>query len=88
MRICLTDYKMYRPFKVTEVLPENDFKLQLPPGMHYYNSFNVSLLRKDPNDLLLGQRNPEPPPTRIGEYDEWLVEHIIASRRYRRRLEH
>lgn len=45
MRICLTDYKMYRPFKVTEVLPENDFKLQLPPGMHYYNSFNVSLLR-------------------------------------------
>lgn len=43
---------------------------------------NVELLWKDLNNPLPGQHNPELPPIRINNYDEWLMEHIFASRWY------
>lgn len=78
---------MYGPFKVTGK-HSSSCVLQLPPDIDVHPTFHINLLRKNPNNPLPGQRNPEPPPVKIGKHDEWLVEHIVGSRRYRRRLEY
>lgn len=52
--------------------------------MDVHPTFHVNLLRNDLDNPLPGQKNPEPPPVKVGDHDKWLVEKIIASRVYRR----
>ena len=81
------DDKMYGPFIIT-AKRGSSCELQLPPGMHCWPVFHVSMLRKDPNNPLDGQRNPEPPPIIVDDNEEWEVEYVIGSRIYRRNLEY
>ena len=81
------DYCMYSPFKIIATY-DNTYELQLPPDFDAHLMFNVELLQKDPNNPLPGQHNPKPPPIRINNYDECVVEHTLASRQYHCCLEY
>ena len=60
---------MYEPFKVITT-HNNVYELQLPPDFDAHPTFNVELLRKDPNNPLPDQNNSEPPSIRVNDYDE------------------
>jgi len=48
--------------------------------MKVHNMFYAKLLRKDPNNPVLGQTIPPLEPVTIDEQDEWVVELIRASK--------
>ena len=78
------------PFPVERQVRTNAYRLTLPPSMkRLHPVFNVVKLTPAPADPILGRRRPPPPPPELinGE-EEYLVEEILDSRMFRRRLQY
>jgi len=66
-------------FPVTEITGEGTYRLKLPPHMKVHLVFNVTLLTKAEEDLILGRAPMEPAPIIIKGHQEYKVESIINS---------
>lgn len=82
------DYKRLGPFKVIEVVSPNAVRLELPESMRIHNVFHVSLLDLTSDDPYPGQRHEPPPPVEVDGEEEYLVDEVLDSRIFRRRLEY
>jgi hypothetical protein len=87
------DFKRIGPFKITEVLPNDNFRLELPTemkGMH--DVFHVNLLEKYYENTITGRETLPPPPVSVlvGEeiVDEYEVESIVDSRCHRNKMQY
>ncbi len=81
------DDKMLGPFEVTDPVGSS-YKLKLPETMRIHDVFHSGLLRPAANDPLPGQTNEPPGLIVINDEDEWEIDDILDSRRYRRRLQY
>ncbi len=78
------------PFPVERQVRTNAYRLTLPPSMkRLHLVFNVVKLTPAPADPILSRHRPPPPPPELidGE-EEYLVEEILDSRMFRRRLQY
>ncbi len=81
------DDKMLGPF--TNLGPVgSSYKLELPESMRVHDVFHPDLLRPAADDPLPGQKNEPPGPIVVKDEDEWEIDDILNSRRYRRRLQY
>ena len=80
------DYKFHGPYKITEVVGKQAYRLALPetaPAVHPV--FHVSLLEP------ATQANDEPPqaePLVVDDQEEWEVEEVLDSRMRRNKLQY
>lgn len=77
------DDKWFGPFKVSEKINDNAYRLALPPqfkGIHPV--FNVVKLREWTKDTIQGRKHPEvaPPPILVNDEPEWEVEEVVDSK--------
>ena len=79
--------KLFDSYKVVEKV-ETSYRLKLPISMKRTNSFHSSKLHRDPNDSLSGQHISSSNSVIIDEGDEWKLDDILASRRYRDSLQY
>ncbi len=64
----------------------SSYKLELSESMRVHDVFHPDLLRSAADDLLPGQKNELPGSIVVNDKDEWEIDDILNSRRYRRRL--
>lgn len=74
------DWKYLGPFHIKKVVSPHAYELELPASIRIHPVFNVSLLRPVAEDMIPGQRQPEPPPVEVEGLEEWIVEDILDSR--------
>jgi len=67
---------------------DSSYKLELSESMHVHDVFHSDLLRSAVDDFLPGQKNEFPGSIVINDEDEWEIDDILNSRRYRRRLQY
>jgi hypothetical protein len=80
-------YQNEGPYEIIEQVGHS-YRLKLPDGNNQHNVFAPDLLRKDPGNPLPGQ-HPEPPlPIVYNQLPEWEVEHVLQSRKRRRKLQY
>lgn len=79
--------KMLGPYKIIKKVGTS-YRLELPSSMKRTNSFYASKLHLDPEDPLPGQLVEPPKPVEVEGEDEWELDDILASRRYRGRLQY
>ncbi len=66
----------------------SSYKLELPESMRVHDVFHPDLLRPAADDPLPGQKNEPSGPIVVKDEDEWEIDDILNSRRYRRRLQY
>jgi len=78
------------PYLVECRVGPNAYRLRLPPAMkRLHPVFNVIKLTPAPVDPIPGRQAPPPPPPElIGGEEEYVVEEILNSRMFRRRLQY
>ncbi len=81
------DDKMLNSFKITDSV-DFFYKLKLSDTMHIHDVFHSELLRLVVNDSLSDQKNEFSKSIVINDEDEWEIDDILNSRRYRRRLQY
>ncbi len=81
------DDKMLGPF-TNLGLVDSSYKLELPESMRVHDVFHSDLLHPAVDDPLPGQKNEPPGPIVVNDEDEWEIDDILDSRRYRRRLQY
>jgi len=81
------DDKMLGPFTNLDPVGSS-YKLELPESMRVHDVFHPDLLRPAADDLLPGQKNEPPGSIVVNDEDEWEIDDILDSRRYRRRLQY
>ncbi len=81
------DDKMLGPFQITEPV-DSSYKLKLSETMRIHDVFHSELLRPAVDDPLPGQKNESSGPIVVNDEDEWKIDDILDSRRYRRRLQY
>ncbi len=81
------DDKMLGPF-INLDLVGSSYKLKLPESMHVHDVFHSDLLRSAVDDPLPGQKNEPSGSIVVNDEDEWKIDDILDSRRYRRRLQY
>ncbi len=64
----------------------SSYKLKLSESMRVHDVFHPDLLRSAADDLLPGQKNELLGSIVVNDKDEWEIDDILNSRRYRRRL--
>ncbi len=69
-------------------LVNSSYKLKLSESMHVHDVFHSDLLRSAVDDFLPGQKNEPLGSIVINDEDEWKIDDILNSRRYRRRLQY
>ena len=79
------DYKCIGPFKVSQVINNNAYRLDLPATMWIYNVFHVSLLDRY-TPPVEGQHVAEPQPTIVDDDKDYEVKRILDSKRRYRKL--
>jgi len=67
---------------------DSSYKLKLPESMRVHDVFHPDLLRPAVDDLLHGQKNELSGSIVVNDEDEWEIDDILNSRRYRRRLQY
>jgi len=66
----------------------SSYKLKLPESMRVHDVFHSDLLRPAADDLLPDQKNEPSGSIVVNDEDEWEIDDILDSRRYRRRLQY
>jgi len=66
----------------------SSYKLELPESMRVHDVFHPDLLRPAADDPLPGQKNEPSGSIVVNDEDEWEIDDILNSRRYRRRLQY
>jgi transposase InsO family protein len=80
--------QMEGPFEILEQRGHS-FLLKLPETMKIHPVFHTEKLRKDPQNPLPGQANPEPPPLILEDGEqEYGVERVIAVKLVRNKLKY
>lgn len=79
--------KMFGPYRIIGRVGTS-YRLELPTTFKRTNTFHPSKLRPDPDDPLPGQHPPPPRPVEVEGEDEWELDDILQSRRYRGRLQY
>jgi len=69
-------------------LVDSSYKLELSESMRVHDVFYSDLLRPAVDDLLPSQKNESSGSIVINDEDEWEINDILNSRRYRRRLQY
>jgi len=69
-------------------LVDSSYKLKLPESMRVHDVFHPDLLRSAVDDPLPGQKNEPSGSIVVNDEDEWEINDILNSRRYRRRLQY
>lgn len=83
------DWKCLGPYRITEKVGRVAFCLKLPKTMRVHDVFHASLLSPFRANTLPGRSFEEPPPVVTEEgKEEWEVEHIVDSRKFRRQLQY
>ena len=67
---------------------ELNYELELPAAMKVHPVFHVSLLLKYEPDRIEGRVQPPPPPVEIEGVEEFEVQEVLDSRRFRRKLQY
>lgn len=75
------------PYEVIEKVGTS-YRLRMPPHWKKETVFHSNLLRPFANNPLPGQAQPPPRAVSFRRGDEWDVDDIIASRRYKGRLQY
>ncbi len=81
------DDKMLDPFTNLDPV-DSSYKLKLSESMRVHDVFHPDLLRPAADDPLPGQKNEPSDSIVINDEDEWEIDDILNSRRYRRRLQY
>ena len=77
--------RWYGPFKVTERITTNAFRLDLPHQLKCHPVFNITALKKFHQNEFEGRYTPPPPPiTDLDGFERYIVEKILAHKRTRR----
>ena len=66
----------------------SSYKLELSDSMRVHDVFHPDLLRPAANDSLSDQKNESLNSIVINDEDEWKIDDILNSRRYRKRLQY
>jgi hypothetical protein len=78
--------QMEGPYEILEQVGHS-FKLKLPDSMKIHPVFHAEKLRRDPNNPLPGQANPEPPPLELEDGEtEYEVQEVLAVKLVRGKL--
>ena len=81
--------KWYGPFKITEKVSTNAFRLDLPFQLRCHPVFNVSALKKYYKNTIEGREvEPPPPITDLDGFQRFVVDKILSHRRNRRGLQY
>ena len=73
--------RWYGPFKITQVINNNAFRLDLPHYMRSHPVFNVNALKRyHKNELPGRQVEPPPPITDADGFERFYVEKILSHR--------
>ena len=75
--------KQLGPFEVTEVLSDVDYRLALPPALRLHDVFHVDRLSPYRGNDVNGLTPPPPDPVTIDGEEEYEVEAILDSRKFR-----
>jgi len=81
------DDKMLDSFTNLDLVGSS-YKLELSESMRVHDVFHSDLLRPAVDDLLPDQKNESSGSIVINDEDEWEIDDILNSRRYRRRLQY
>jgi hypothetical protein len=78
------------PYSIERQVSRNAYRLTLPYSMRRLHPvFNVVKLTRAPPDPIPGRRpNLPPPPEIIDDEEEYVVEQVLNSRMFRRRLQY
>jgi len=78
------------PYPVKRCIGKYAYRLVLPPPMRRLHPvFNVVKLSPAPDDPIVGRpRNPPPPPELVDGEEEYIVEKILNSRMFQRKLQY
>jgi len=80
------DWKRLGPYKVTQCLGVQAYRLELPASMKIHPLFHISLLELYKPSNSPGRTQPPPPPVVFDDDLEWEVEQILDSSLHRRKL--
>jgi len=81
------DDKMLDSFTNLDLV-DSSYKLKLPESMRVHDVFHSDLLRPAADDFLPDQKNEPSGSIVVNDEDEWEIDDILNSRRYRRRLQY
>jgi len=81
------DDKMLNSFTNLDLI-NSSYKLELSESMHVHDVFHSDLLRSAVDNPLHGQKNEPSGSIVVNDEDEWKIDDILNSRRYRRRLQY
>ena len=76
------------PYTVLERTGELTYRLDLPPSMRQHPTFHVDRLSPWSGNTVNGFSPPPPPPDHIDDIDEYEVETILDSRKYRNQYQY
>ena len=76
------------PFEVTERVGDLDYRLALPPALKLHNVFHVDRLSPWRGNEVNGRTPPPPDPIEVDGEEEYEVDRILDSRRYRNQLQY
>lgn len=81
------DFRSAGPYKILEKVG-NSYRVDLPPSIKVHPVIPPDRLRKAANDAMPGQINDPPPAVVVDGDIEYEVEHLLASRISRRKLQY
>ena len=76
--------KRHGPFKITKVLSPITYQLELPPQWKIHDVFHADLLTPYCKTKLHGPNFTRPPPDLIDGEEEYEIEEVLQSRKFRR----